>query len=337
MVDLIRAPNHLGDFVLSLPALRAAPQADLLVREPLDTLAQLALPGRSIVRLGSGARGFVAGVAAIRRGKAASATLLTRSFSSALLVTLAGVRHRRGAVSDGRGALLTDPVSRADLDPLHRSAEYAYLVTGDALHPPPALSLAITEEARTHWRHLVPPTPASIIGVAPGSRARARAWEASRYALIVERLVDAGHRVVVFGSADEHSLTAQVAGPHAIDLGGRCTLPLLAAGLSVCDLLLTNDSGPMHLAAGVGTPTLSLWGAGDPARTRPLGAGHRILRHPELPCVPCVRNSCPRHGAGTILPEAERECMALIGVEEVWRALSDMLAGGTEPKRRAQS
>jgi heptosyltransferase-2 len=170
------------------------------------------------------------------------------------------------------------------------------------------------------------------VGVLPGGRASARQWEPTRFALIVERLSAAGHRVVVFGGADERPLTALVAGRYAVDLGGRCSLPALAAGLGECDLLFTNDSGPMHLAASVGTRTISLWGAGDPRRTGPLGEGHHLLRHPELSCVPCVRNRCPRNGAGTYLPHAERECLALITVEQAWSAVVAMLktcgAGG---------
>jgi ADP-heptose:LPS heptosyltransferase len=101
---------------------------------------------------------------------------------------------------------------------------------------------------------------------------------------------------------------------------------MLAAGLAECDILITNDSGPLHLAAAAGTRTLSLWGAGDPAETGVRGAAHTLLRHPELPCVPCVRNECPRHGAGYVLPEAERECLQLIRAADVLSAVHAMAA-----------
>jgi ADP-heptose:LPS heptosyltransferase len=77
----------------------------------------------------------------------------------------------------------------------------------------------------------------------------------------------------------------------------------------------------MHLAAAVGTPVVSLWGAGEPRETGPLGPRHAVLRHPELPCVPCRRNACPRSGRGTFLPEAARECLALVTVDEVLAAV----------------
>ena len=128
-------------------------------------------------------------------------------------------------------------------------------------------------------------------------------------------------RVLVFGGPQERRLTAQVAGEAAVDLGGRTDLPMLAAGLAECALLVSNDSGPMHLAAAVGTPTVTLQGPADPAVTRPLGGRHVMLRHPELPCVPCVKNVCPRRGRGYVLPDATRECLRLISVDDALGAV----------------
>ncbi|MBA2572387.1 MAG: hypothetical protein H0V06_05050, partial [Gemmatimonadetes bacterium] len=67
----------------------------------------------------------------------------------------------------------------------------------------------------------------------------------------------------------------------------------------------------------VGTPTISLWGAGDPAVTAPLGRSHKLIRRAELPCVPCVKNECPRRGRGYVLDDAHRECMRLIQVDDI--------------------
>ncbi|HEU4629856.1 MAG TPA: hypothetical protein VFS08_08915, partial [Gemmatimonadaceae bacterium] len=64
-----------------------------------------------------------------------------------------------------------------------------------------------------------------------------------------------------------------------------------------------------------------------PTVTAPLGPGQRLLRHPELPCVPCVKNDCPRSGRGYILPEADTECLHLISVDEVAAATVAALGG----------
>jgi ADP-heptose:LPS heptosyltransferase len=207
------------------------------------------------------------------------------------------------------------------MDALHRSAEYQELVTGSAPLVPPAPVLPVPATAHSAWRQLVGGA-APQIGVFPGSNALSRRWEPARFSRLVERLAKAGWSVAVFGGPGERALTAAVARNVALDLGGQTDLPTLAAGLAACRLLVTNDSGPMHLAAAVGTPTVSLWGAGDPGRTGPLGEHHLLLRHHELPCISCQKNYCPRRGAGSQLPEAINECLALISEQEVWEAVA---------------
>jgi ADP-heptose:LPS heptosyltransferase len=84
---------------------------------------------------------------------------------------------------------------------------------------------------------------------------------------------------------------------------------------------VSNDSGPLHLGAAVGTRTISMWGAGDPARTGPP-QGHVVIRDRRLPCLECVKNQCPRRGAGYILPDAYMECMNLIAVNDVMTSIA---------------
>ncbi|MCG6956534.1 MAG: glycosyltransferase family 9 protein, partial [Gemmatimonadetes bacterium] len=106
---------------------------------------------------------------------------------------------------------------------------------------------------------------------------------------------------------------------------GATDLPGLAALLSVCHLVVTNDTGPMHLAGAVGVPTVTLWGPSDPGEVRPVGAKDARVTGPELPCKPCFRNECPRSGAGTLLPEAHEECMRLISTDDVVKTASALL------------
>jgi ADP-heptose:LPS heptosyltransferase len=132
------------------------------------------------------------------------------------------------------------------------------------------------------------------------------------------------------GGAGESSLTAHVAGaaPGALDAGGRTDLLDLAALLSLCDLVVTNDTGSMHLAGAVGTPTVSLWGPSDPREVRQVGAPDVRVTGPDLPCKPCYRNHCARRGAGTLLADAHEECMRLIQVEDVATAVEAALGHG---------
>lgn len=322
---VIRAPNHLGDLVMSLPALHASNGADVVVLRGLAPLLEMAGLGR-VIPLDRGTRGFPAAARAIRSGQYRRGILLPPSLSSALLFAGGGVQGRRGTPTDGRAALLHERVPTAELQGLHRAAGYVKLVTGVAPAQVPEPRLTVPAKPRERWRTLVGAEAEPWVGVFPGSNAPSRRWDPARFAELVARLTARGLRVAVFGGPAERELTRIVAGKSARDLGGRTDLPLLAAGLAECSLLVTNDSGPMHLAAAVGTPTVSLWGPGDPLSTGPAGRVHRLVRHPELPCVPCVKNECPRSGRGYLLPDAKHECMSLIAVNEVEAAV-DAYAG----------
>ncbi|HXG43372.1 MAG TPA: glycosyltransferase family 9 protein [Gemmatimonadales bacterium] len=335
---LLRAPNHLGDLVLALPALGQV-EGDVVVRRGLAPLVRLALPGRRVIALDPGPAGMARAALALRRGGYRRGLLLPPSFSSALLFALGGVRERRGEATDGRRLLLTDPLPPAPRGGggLHRAARYWELVTGLRPERPPVPSLPVPPPLAERWAALAGAGGGrpGIVGVCPGSRASARRWEPERFRRVVAALARQGFRVAVFGDRAERDLTRSVADGRALDLGGRLDLPLLAAALAGCRAVLANDSGPMHLAAAVGTPVVSLWGAGDPRETGPLGPGHLVLRHPELPCVPCGRNACPRRGRGTLRPEAARECLALIEPEAVLGALDRVLVATSATADRA--
>jgi heptosyltransferase-2 len=317
---VVRAPNHLGDLVMALPALQLAGAGAIVIRRPLVPLLEMArLPGR-LIPLDRGAGPLLQTAGAVRQGKFRRGVLLTPSLSSALLLRLAGVPERRGTASDGRSLLLTDAMNTGSLGAVHRAAVYIALVSGEIPPLPPVPRLPVGPAALARWQSLITGLDRPI-GIFPGSNASSRRWAPEQFRELVRRLAAQGSKVVIFGGPAERELTALVAGGQGLDLGGKTDLPTLGAGLAACRLLVTNDSGPMHLAAAVGTRTVSLWGAGDPVETGPLGPGQILLRHAELPCVPCRANSCPRRGAGTMLPRAERECLALISVEEVMEAV----------------
>ena len=131
-----------------------------------------------------------------------------------------------------------------------------------------------------------------------------------------------GAGVVLFGSAGERPLLAGIAAaarPVPVDWAGRTPLPILAECFRRIDLLVTNDTGPMHLAAAVGTRTIAIFGSTSPTWTRPWGEGHVVVDHP-VPCAPCFQRTCR---IGTLClngVEAERvssEARALLAGSEV--------------------
>jgi heptosyltransferase-2 len=319
--------------VLALPALRRAAELareGSLVVQVVEALAPVvAMAGIDAELLPLRDRHAVVRAARDLRARAPDAgVLLTPSFSAALILRLAGVRERRGTDTDARGWLLTDPVERAPLLAGHRVREYLVLVdpgwSGDG---PPAPRLRPPEGARRAWAELARTLPPGdgrpVLGLVPGSAAPSRRWPADRFAELAARRARAGDRVLVFGGAGDVEAAGSVAGAAhaAFDLSGRTSLEALVGGLAACDAVVANDTGPMHVAAAVGTPLVALFGAGDPDQTGPLSPHSRVVARRSLPCVPCLRNRCPRRGAGYELPEARLECLRVLDVDEVEEAL----------------
>lgn len=299
---------------MAIPAIEALPAADVLIASFLAPLLKLARRTGGVLPMD---RDEVFKTAMrVRANGYRNAVVFPPSFSSAAVMALAGIPYRRGASTNARGMLLSDAVV-VDPGAMHRASLYWLLATGSMPESPPIPSLVPDAESSVRWGSLSRGHARGAIGLFPGSNAPSRRWPAERFAALCQRLVSRGERVVVFGGPGEVELTRAVACERGLDLGGLTDLSTLAAGLASLRLLITNDSGPMHLAAAVGTPAISLWGAGNPLVTGPRGPSQTIVRHPELPCVPCGLNVCPRRGPGFVLPTAEIECLRLIEVSEV--------------------
>ena len=318
-----RLPNRLGDFVLALPAARALEPDVIVVRPALASLAREALPGVHVLPVERGGAGFLRGVADLRRLHARRAVLVPASRTSAAMVALAGIPERWGEASGGRGLFLTRHV-RPSTAPQHLASHLLEIATGTRPTEPPTPRIVPSEAARDSAARLLPGTTRPV-GIFPGASAPSRRWPVGRFREVVRRLHAAGEDVVVFGGAGEVALTREVAGADALDLGGRTDLVTMAAGLARCRVLVTNDSGPMHLAAAVGTPVVAFFGPDRPARVAPLVAPRRLLLHEELACLGCRRPDCPRRGPGTVLPRAYHECMELISVDDALDALTSLL------------
>jgi heptosyltransferase-2 len=305
--------------------------SDVLVLAWLAPLVSMAGAKGEVIPFERGIAGFARAARELRRRHYSDGVLLTPAFSAAWLFRWGGVRSLRGTATDGRSFLLAERISPQALRPLHRIDAYKLLLgqssskapRGHRLRPPPA--------AIERWRARVPSGAGPLVGLVPGSNAPARRWPVERFAELGRALAARGHRVAVMGSPGEAEITAQVARETAgaLDAGGRTDLEDLAALLSLCDLVVTNDTGSMHLCGAVGTATVSLWGSSDPAEVRQLGAPDVRVTGAALPCKPCRRNHCSRRGAGTVLADAHEECMRLIEVESVIAAVEAALRDPT--------
>ena len=161
------------------------------------------------------------------------------------------------------------------------------------------------------------------VGFFPGAGWKLREWMPERFAAIGDKLVEHFNaNVLIFGGQRETALVQTVANlmnARAIPFAGNLQIRQLAACIEKCDLFLTNDTGPMHIAAAVGTPTVSLFGPGNHIRFQPLGTLHQTIRRP-VPCSPCKQftDKCK-----------DNICMKGIGVDEVWESVSHTLAKTT--------
>jgi heptosyltransferase-2 len=320
---VVRAPNWLGDVVLSLPALRDVRKAFPTARLAVMARAWVAEVYRAVPDVDAilESRSHRDDVAALR-GAFDLAVLLPNSFGTALVAWRAGVPHRWGYATDGRGLLLTRRC-RVPAAVRGRSQVYYYRAMleglGLAIEGPPDASLACPAPWRERGLSLLGGA-GPVIGVNPGAfYGSAKRWPAERFAaaadLVARRL---GAAVAIVGSPAERPIGERIAGllrAPARVLCGETTLAELVGVLAGLRLLLTNDSGPMHLAAALGTPLVAVFGSTDWTETAPFGERAAVVRE-EVECAPCLLRECPiDHRCMTrVAPDrVAKEALALLG------------------------
>jgi ADP-heptose:LPS heptosyltransferase len=215
---------------------------------------------------------------------------------TALLLRLAGVPHLTGASDDYPGSLLDVRHILPDAG-LHE-VERMLSVAAAAGFPPPS-------DRRLRLRAPLPDVSGLLGGAAagsylvvhPGASVPARAPAPERAAEYARALAADGWPVVVTGSASERGLSRQVAGEHALDLGGQSGLAELAAVIAGAAAVVTGNTGPAHVAAAVGTPVVSLFAPTVPLeRWRPWQVPHVVLGTQDAPCAGSRARTCPVPG-----------------------------------------
>lgn len=359
---LVARLDNLGDVLLAGPAVRAlaAGAAVDFLAGPHGAAAARLLPGVDEVRvfacpwIGADAPPVAAAAldeltAWVRARRYAAAALLTSSHQSplplALVLRLAGVPRLAAVSHDYAGSLLDIRIKGdPDVHEVRRALDVAEalgfaLPPGDdgalrvALPPAPAAVGATALGAATGsaalgaaTRTAAPRAALGAVVVHPGASVPARTWSPERWAELVAALVRAGRRVVVTGAAAEAGLTAAVAGAGAVDLGGRLDLAGLARTLRAASVVVTGNTGPMHLAAAVGTPVAALFAPTvDPRRWRPWAVPHVLLGQLDIGCRDCRSRVCP-------VPD--QPCLSSVRVEHVLAAVA-ALADGEATEREA--
>jgi heptosyltransferase-2 len=325
---LVRLPNWLGDTVMAQPLLRslrrAVPDAELWCLGPWVTTVLESEPGitrRLLPPKSTGAR--LAQARRLRQARFDLALIVPNSFETALAGWLCGARWRVGYAADARDLLLTHGLRR-DAGPIHEVATYLRLLAPLGVDDPSGTPhLTIDPARRSEARRLVAeagltpgrPRVGLQLGAAFGP---SKLWPPERIGLLARRLEARGIDTLLLGRAGEKELeevARTAAGVPGRSLVGRDRPALLAALMAELDAVVAADSGPAHVAAAVGVPTVTLFGPTDPRLTAPLGAEQRaIWRQPA--CSPCFLRECP----------IDHRCLRAIEVDEVETAVVAALA-----------
>ena len=335
---LVRAPNWLGDLCMTLPAVEAlaaaAPKATFVLacKPSLESLARRVPRVSQVIVLDQvpGVRGALVHRRAIREARCDAAVVVPRSLRALLPVAAARIPIRVGFAGNGRSPLLSHPVRGwKPLRLAHRLDYFGALLGPFGLAAPSSGWRYTPRPEEIEWQnaglrtHPARRPGARLVALEPGgSYGVAKRWPEARYAALVRRLREDGVDVLVIGTKEMEPLQDRILAASGVPLirgAGMTTLPALAATLAQVDALVTNDTGPMHLAAAVGTPILALFGSTDPAVCGPRGVGRAKVLYQKVDCAPCYLKECPVPG---------HPCLDQFHVERVHHEVMTLLAGG---------
>jgi len=316
---LIRSSNWLGDAVMSVPAVRAIkggrPDVHVTIAAPhkIAPMWRLIPEVDAIIPLPEGS--LLPVVRLLRQQMPFDvAILFPNSLRVALESWLSGIPRRVGYRSHWRSWLVNQIVRgpRKPGPPEHHSLRF----------------LRIARECGAETSNIEVPNPKqtsnirhqTLIGLCPGAEyGPAKRWLPERFAEAAAKITaQSSAQWILFGTKKDAALGEQIAaaiGDHCVNRIGQTTLDQLIDELRQCSLLLTNDTGTMHLATLLGVPVVAVFGSTEPRLTGPLGNGHTVLRH-HVECSPCFLRECP----------IDFRCMKTISADEVAAAVLSMLS-----------
>jgi lipopolysaccharide heptosyltransferase II len=323
---LIRSSNWLGDAAMSVSAVRAIktgrPDARVTIAAPEKIAPMWKLVPEVDAIIATPGRQLLSSVRLLREPSFDVAILFPNSVRAALESWLTRIPRRVGYRGHSRRWLLNQivPVPRKPGPPEHHSLRFLRIARecgadtfdsdrsrADVQYPTPNVQMAINRQ------------PIKI-GLCPGAEyGPAKRWLPKRFAEAAEKIsAQSFVQWILFGTPRDATIGAEIAavlGDYCVNRVGQTTLDQLIDELRECRLLLTNDTGTMHLAALLGVPVVAIFGSTEPRLTGPLGDGHVVLRH-HVECSPCFLRECP----------IDFRCMKAVSVQEVANAVLSILS-----------
>jgi len=338
---LVRATNWIGDAVMTTPALgaiRAAFPLTEIVLAANPAVAELMTPhpfcDSAIVFDKKGPHAGIGGLwkfcRLIAKERFDLAILFQNAIEAAIIARLARIKIRAGYNTDGRGMLLTHaiPVTK-EARRLHHTQYYTNMLQGLGIPPVERkVCLQCTDEEK-HWA-------AGVLGsgrwaaINPGAAyGSAKRWCPERFGQVADALSsEFGFKPVLVGGRGEveigREIESQMRAKPLNMIGGTSVRQLMALLASV-ELVITNDSGPMHVAAAFDRPIVALFGPTDHLTTSPICSRFSLVRK-ETECAPCLKRQCP----------TDHRCMMGISVNDVLNAVSALMRpedGAVESQR----
>ncbi|MCW5798207.1 MAG: glycosyltransferase family 9 protein [Nitrospira sp.] len=329
---LLIKPSSLGDIVHAMPALAALrerfPQADVtwLVKRQWASLVEVIEGVDHVCAVEQGLMGWLGRVPDLRAARFDLVVDLQGLFRSGAMAWLTGCNRRIGFANAREGSpfFYTQRVAVPTAS-MHAVDRYLLLAEalGAARPKAPRFDFIDRPEDRQSAEALL--TAAGLSASSPwiamnvSARWETKRWPPQQFADAADQLAAAGIPIVFMGGPAERPETRAVMArmrTKAVDLTGQTPVGLLPSLLRRAAVLVTNDSGPMHIAAAVGTPVVALFGPTDPVKTGPYGRGHVVLSNP-IECRPCFRRECSR--AVTL------ECLIGVTSVQVVRAVQQQL------------
>lgn len=340
---LIRGLNWIGDAVMATPAVMAvrnrfpAARITMLANRMVGELMQNHPAVDHVITFVRA--GGVKGVAdrirlatKLKKERFDLCIILPNSFDSALVPWLAGIPQRWGKASDGRSMLLTRRFHDKGTETGHELYYYLQLLDSFGIGQVAAEPLLVTtgDEDRAAASLLAQHGITAddlLIGINAGaSFGSAKRWYPERFAQVAAQLsVALGGKVILFGGSGERDIVAAIdtalAG-NCLNMAGNTTVRQLMALIRRCNIFITNDSGPMHIAAAFHVPLVAIFGPTDHTGTAPFSDLSVVVRH-DTDCAPCKLRHCPTDHRCMKAVTAEQVVEAAI---ELWNRRNELLA-----------